>query len=528
LFVGGSVFRDGAPRLEQVAVVDGVVAAIGPELSRFRGPNTDVVDLGGGLLHRGFTDAHVHPIQGGLERLRCDLSGLNSASEYLTAIGEYATSRPDAEWILGGGWQLSAFPGGTPNAADLDAVVPDRPVFLPNRDHHGAWVNSRALELAGISASTPDPADGRIERTADGTPSGTLHEGAAALVQRVIPPTSFAENYDALMVAQSYLHSLGITGWQDAIVGDYFGASDTASVYALAAAKGELMTRVVGALWWDRDRGLEQINELLEKRARFANQWFRLSSVKIMLDGIVENQTAAMLEPYVGSTNTGISFLTPTALTEAVTALDAEGFQVHIHAIGDRAVRDALDAFEAAARANGPSANHHHIAHLQVVHPVDVPRFAALGITANLQSLWATNEAQMTELTVPILGQERSAWQYPFGDLERSGGRLASGSDWPVSTPDPWQAIHVAVNRSEVGESTEPFYPEQSLGLATALTAYTSGSAWLNAAADLDVGATADLAVTDRNPFELPIDQIGRTKTSSTWVAGTKVFEAQR
>ena len=186
----------------------------------------EVVDLAGGLVSPGFTDAHVHPIQGGLERLRCDLSELSTREEYLAEIRAYADRHPDREWVLGGGWAMPAFPGGTPTAADLDAVVPDRPVFLPNRDHHGAWVNSRALEIAGIDASTPDPPDGRIERDADGRPSGTLHEGAMALVSRHLPRTSGEDYYAALMEGQRYLHSLGVTAWQDAIVGAYSGMDD--------------------------------------------------------------------------------------------------------------------------------------------------------------------------------------------------------------------------------------------------------------------------------------------------------------
>ena len=206
----------------------------------------------GGLLSPGFVDAHVHPIQGGLERLRCDLSEQSTREEYLATIRQYADANPDVEWILGGGWAMPAFPGGNPTAADLDTVVPDRPVFLPNRDHHGAWVNSRALEIAGIDAHTADPPDGRIERDADGRPSGTLHEGATSLVSRFLPRTTGEDYYAALMAGQSYLHSLGVTSWQDAIVGAYSGMDDPASTYVTAAANGDLKSYVVGALWWER------------------------------------------------------------------------------------------------------------------------------------------------------------------------------------------------------------------------------------------------------------------------------------
>ncbi len=479
----------------------------------------------------GFVDAHVHPIQGGLERLRCDLSGHETREDYLRAIKEYADDNPDAEWILGGGWAMPAFPGGTPTAADLDTVVPDRPVLLPNRDHHGAWVNSRALEIAGIGALTPDPTDGRIERDADGRPSGTLHEGATSLVSRFLPRTTGEDYYAALMAGQSYLHSLGVTGWQDAIVGAYSGMDDPASTYETAAANGDLRSHVVGALWWERRLGVEQVADLVGRREAMTGGRFRATSVKIMQDGVAENGTAALLAPYLDrcgrpTHNSGHSFVDAAALRDAVQALDAAGFQVHVHAIGDRGAREALDAFEGLDREGD---RRHQIAHLQLIHPDDVPRFDRIGVAANLQMLWACEDDQMADLTIPFLGAERSAWQYPFGDLHRSGVRLVAGSDWPVSTPDPLQAMQVAVTRQEPGGDRDPFLPGQSLDLATAFAAYTSGSAWVNHRDDAGVlapGAVADLVVLDRDPFSGPSDQIGAARAVSTWIDGAAVYDA--
>lgn len=529
LFTNGTLFTGqtyAGPR--DVLVVDGRVAAVGEGLSAER-----TVDLAGGLIAPGFTDAHVHPIQGGLERLRCDLSELGTREQYLTAIAEYAEAHPEADWILGGGWAMPAFPGGTPTAADLDAVVPDRPVFLPNRDHHGAWVNSRALEIAGLDERTPDPADGRIERDGEGRPSGTLHEGATSLVARHLPPTTADDYYAALLAGQSYLHSLGVTSWQDAIVGAYSGMDDPSSTYERAARSGDLRSHVVGALWWERSRGVEQVADLVARRAAMSDGRFRATTVKIMQDGVAENGTAALLAPYLDpcghpTDNDGHSFLTAAALREAVTALDAEGFQVHVHAIGDRGAREALDAFEGT-----DPARRHHVAHLQLVHPDDVRRFAALGVAANLQMLWACYDDQMVDLTLPVLGEERAAWQYPFGGLHRAGARLVAGSDWPVSTPDPLAAIHVAVNRWAYGaagrEGNEAFLPEQAIDLTTAFAAYTSGSAWINHRDDagrIEPGAVADLVVLDRDPFAGPVEEIGAARVVSTWVDGTPVFEA--
>ncbi|MEV8273157.1 amidohydrolase [Microbacterium sp. NPDC077184] len=542
VFHGGPVFTADTvrSRAHAVAVSGGRIVAVGgDEVRDLIGPRTEVVDLGGRLLAPGFQDAHVHPVWGGLDMLRCDLAEYGDAPAYLAAIDRYVAAHPDDEWILGGGWQMSAFPGGTPTAEALDAVTGARPAFFPNRDGHGAWVNSAALRAAGIDRDTPDPADGRIERNPDGSPSGTLHEGAMALVNRLLPEEPLERMTEALLVGQRYLHSFGITAWQDAIVGPYGDAGDPAPAYLRAAAEGTLTARVVGALWWDRAAGLEQIPILQERRERYRGGRFAATSIKIMQDGVAENFTASMLEPYGDghghpTDNSGISFVDPEILSRAVPILDADGFQVHFHAIGDRAVRECLDAVARAVEQNGRRDNRHHIAHIQVVHPDDIPRFRELGVAANMQSLWATYEPQMVDLTLPFLGEPRSAWQYPFGDLLRSGAVLAAGSDWSVSSPDPMAAIHTAVNRKaapghEEGEY-DAFLPEQAIDLATSLAAYTAGSAWVNhLEADtgtIEVGKFADLALLDRDPFAGPADLIGTTRVLQTFVEGERVYAA--
>jgi hypothetical protein len=535
LFTGGPVLTPEGRTATAVAVTGDRVTAVGhDELRELAGPRTEVVDLAGRLLLPGFQDAHVHPVPAGLELTQCDLTGTTTAEDSVAAVRAYAEAHPGREWILGGGWSMEAFEGGTPTKELLDAVVPDRPVYLPNRDHHGAWVNSRALELAGIDRHTPDPADGRIERDASGAPSGTLQEGAMQLVGRLTPPATAADRLAALLHAQRHLHALGITAWQDALVGDFLGMDNPALAYLTAARDGSLTARVVGALWWDRERGAEQIPELVEKRAALSHGRFRAGTVKLMLDGVAENHTAALLDPYLdtcgcATANRGKSFIDPARLPAYVTELDALGFQCHFHALGDRAVRDALDAVEAARTANGPRDTRPHLAHLQVVHPDDVPRFARLGATANIQPLWAAHEPQMDELTIPFLGAERAGWQYPFMALLRSGARLAAGSDWPVSSPDPLQGIHVAVNRVEPGGDRPVFLPDERLTLAEALTAYTAGSAYVN---HLDntgrvaVGALADLVVLDRDPFAGPAEAIAETKVALTYVGGERVHAA--
>ncbi|HWG27659.1 amidohydrolase [Actinospica sp.] len=536
LFDNGPILA--AAKREPVAIVDGRIAAVGPHARELAGPRTEHVDLAGKLLIPGFQDSHIHAVFGGLELARCELSALSTAAEYLDAIGAYARANPDQEWITGGGWSLDAFPNGLPTAAALDAVVPDRPVFLPNRDHHGAWVNSRALELAGITRDTSDPADGRIERDSRGEPTGMLQEGALGLVESLLPAVSDEEMDAAFDRAQTLLHSLGITAWQDALVGSGLGQPDNFGVYFRAAGSGRLTARVRGALWWERDRGAEQIEAFIERRriGRAAGDGrFDPGSVKIMQDGIIENGTAALTSPYVQpcacggpAGNSGLSFIDPELLRGYVTRLDSEGFQVHFHALGDRAVREVLDAIEAARKANGTSVHRHHLAHLQVVHPEDIARFAALDAIGNIQPLWACHEPQMDELAIPVLGPRRADWQYPFNALLTSGARLAAGSDWPVSSPDPIQGIHVAVNRVTPGEGGAPLTPDQRLSLSEALTAYTAGTAYVNHLDNtgrIAPGMLADLAVLDRDPFDGPSGAIHETRVAATYVGGALVYE---
>ncbi|MER5955579.1 amidohydrolase [Streptomyces sp. NPDC056121] len=540
VFTGGPVhtFSPARSRATSVAVRGERIVAVGhDEVRELVGPATEVVDLKGKLLIPGFQDAHAHPVGGGLELGQCDLSGATTLDEYRRRISAYAQAHPDTEWITGGGWSMEAFPGGLPTAAELDALVPDRPAYLVNRDHHGAWVNSRALQAAGIDARTPDPADGRIERDADGAPTGMLQEGAANLIGRLLPPVTLEQRITGLLRAQALMHSLGVTAWQDALLGEHANLTDPTDAYLATAADGRLTARVVGSLWWDRSRGTEQIDELVERRAAGTRGRLRCTTVKIMQDGVAENGTAALLGPYLdgcgcASDNSGISFVPPLDLQKYVTELDARGFQVHFHALGDRAVREALDAVEAARRANGRTDTRPHLAHLQVVHPDDVGRFRELGATANMQALWAAHEPQMDDLTIPFLGPERSAWQYPFGDLQRSGATLAAGSDWPVSSPDPIEAIHVAVNRvlPDAAPGTPVFLPEQRIGLDAALTAYTAGSAYVNHLDDvtgaITAGRLADLVVLDRDPFAAPTEEIGATRVLETFVGGERVYAA--
>ncbi|PQZ94827.1 amidohydrolase [Arthrobacter sp. MYb227] len=543
-FHSGSIFTGTGQPVTGMAVLvnDGRISAIVPEseLSNHTGEATTVVDLGGALLSPGFQDSHIHPTGGGTELLQCNLSEAESAEEAVATIAAYAAANPDVAWIQGAGWSMDHYAGGAPLAALIDAVVPDRPVSLASRDHHSMWANSAAFRAAGVDAATADPEDGYFERLEDGSPAGTLHEGAMGLIEAHAPVATIDLLEAGLARAQEELIAQGITGWQDAMVGAGVGIPDAKDAYYRLIAADKLKVRVRGAQWWQRDQGLEQIDGLIAVRAEAEAlglvDRFNLGTVKIMVDGIAENFTASMIEPYRDkcghkTTNNGISFISAANLAIYVTALDAAGFQVHFHALGDAAVRDALDALEAARAANGPSTLRHHLAHLQVVSEADATRFAGLNAIANLQPLWACHEDQLDELTLPFMPESAQDRQYPFGDLVAGGARLAAGSDWPVSSADPIVGSHIAVNRIDPDNESVPLGgAKQCLDLATIWAAYTSGTAYVNHreknTGSIAPGYLADFAVVSPNPFEGPKENIYQSRVVSTWIDGQCVYTA--
>jgi predicted amidohydrolase YtcJ len=534
VLVGGPVMTmdTARPAAEAVAIRAGRLVAVGStrEVLELAGPRTRRIELAGRTLLPGFIDAHCHPLLAGAELIRCPLHELPDSKEaYLTAIREYAEGHPDLEWIVGSGWYMSVFPGGTPSRHDLDAVVPDRPAMFTNRDGHGAWVNTRALEVAGITEDTPDPPDGRIERDADGSASGTLHEGAMALVQPQVPMT-MDELTEGFGLAQAYLHRLGITAWQEAIV-----TPPGLDVYRFLAESGRLTARVIACQWWDRERGDDQIEGFVEERARSRIGRLEAGTVKIMADGVCENFTASVLEPYLDANgrptdNRGIDFVDPELLKGYVTKLDALDFQVHFHALGDRAVRQALDAVEVARDVNGMTDTRPHLAHLQLVDPTDWPRFRELGAGANIQPLWACADQQMRDLTLPFLRPERAALSYPIGSMHRAGARLVGGSDWAVSTPNVMEEVEVAVTRvSPQHRDLPPFLPDEAIDLETALRAFTMGSAWAchreDTTGSIEAGKLADLVVMDRDIAHEPANRLGDARVLLTLVEGEVVHE---
>jgi len=540
IIVGGRVF-DGTVLTESTAVAirGGRIVGVGSDdaVRAMAGPGTRVVDAAGGLIHPGFVDAHVHAAFAGVERLSLDLTPARSVDETFALIRATA-ARSDAAWLTGGGWDHELFP--MPTRHMLDAIVPDRPVALSDAGHHTLWVNSKALQLAGVTRDTPQPHDGHIYLDEAGDPIGYLNETAAELVGRIIPPATDDEIYAGLLNAQDHLWSLGITGWHEAILGVYNGKADCTIAYLRAIADGTLKSDTSGALWIAPGLQLEEVPALVagfvELRERNAAAGYATTTAKAMIDGVPHGGTAALLEPYCNHADgfSGQMHFDEATIRAFVRELDAAGFALHLHIMGDRGIRVALDAIEAARVANG-SGPRHHIAHLSMVEPEDAKRFGPLDVTANIQGLWASPDPFLAGL----IGEERMLRGYPFRTMADGGADLAMGSDWPVSPADPWLAIHVAVNRWAPlspgavgaggpgdGAPATLDAEHQSLSLTQALGAYTRGSASLvlGRAGRVRIGERADLAVATRDPFGMPVEEIASLRTTVTVVGGEVVF----
>ena len=531
VLLNGGIYTVDAERswAEAAAVRDGVFVEIGPNaaIEPLVGPDTRVIDLAGRMALPGFHDAHVHPTMGGYALLGCDLDGLGSVETIIEKVTACALET-DQGWLEGHAFNLSLFGQDGPHKSLLDAVSMTRPIILWASDGHNAWANSVALELAGITADMADPPLGVIERDADGSPSGTLRETAQELVRTVMPKPTLESNVEALRAGIQHLNSFGVTSFIDAWV----GLEDYQSYQAVDRA-GDLTARVVTSLTYEsgfaKHQG-EEFDQVLAGRNEFESERLNHDSVKLFLDGVLEGETAALVEPYVGMHGKrGDLILEPEALNAAVTRFDAMGLQVHMHAIGDRAVRAGLDAFEAARRQNGASDNRHHISHLQLIHVDDIERFAALDTAANFQALWAWPDDWIMELNLPVLGEERVQGMYPIASVARAGGRIVGGSDWNVSSANPLDAIETAVRRQDAFAAGGPTLNEnERIDLAAMIDAYTINAAWVmhheNITGSIEVGKRADLVVLDRDLFAVPASEINEAKVVMTLLDGMTVW----
>jgi hypothetical protein len=530
---GAAVYTVDAMRswAEAVAIRGEQIVYVGSSqgAQRFVGPRTRVVKLTGKMLLPGFQDAHVHPLWAGVEQLHCRLLDERTREQYARDVADCASREPSQPWIQGGGWTMPAFPNGIPTRHELDAVVADRPVFLTSKDGHSAWVNSKALELAGITRDTPDPERGRIDRDPTGVPIGSLQESAIDLVGKLVPPATPDEMRRGLKLAIGQLNALGITSLQEASVPLQLSPS-MLDTYRDLDRSGELSARVVASLTWNPEQGDEQIEQFVRARRDYTQGRLRAHTVKIFQDGVVESRTASMLEPYLGADGgTGMSLVEPEALKRIATKLDAEGFQLHFHAIGDAAIRQVFDALEAARSANGARDSRHHLSHIELFHPDDIPRFRELGAVANFQPLWARADTYINDLTLPILPRETHRWLYPIHSVLRSGGMIAFGSDWSVSSANPLEEMEVAVRRADWRKPDEPpFIPEERIDLSDAIAAFTINAAYVNFHDDrtgsIEPGKLADLIVLDRNLFAVDANEISDAKVLLTLLGGRPVY----
>ena len=540
VFTGGAVYKvtDTDPWATTVAVTNNRITYVGNDanIKSLIGPNTRVVNLDGKMLMPGFQDAHVHPVDSGMTFNQCAVFDLPQLDDLLDAIKKCVDERPDADWIVGAGWYVSTFaPTGIPNKQMLDAIAPNTPITLLSNAAHSVWANSAAIERAGITADTKDPEGGKIDRDPiTGEPSGSFQESAMPLIQNFEPTITLKERIEGLAYAQQLFHSFGITGVHDSYVEvSRETAYSNMEAYTAFEDSGSLKMHVVAAMLYDPSLPLEPQIELFKKIRKSADRnHVSATAIKILVDGVATSYSAAMLEPYADRLDEGITgtpLVPRNNLIELVTRLDALGFQIHFHTIGDAATHYSLDALEVARTQNGLRDSRHHLSHIMVWEPTDFERMADLDAIANFQALWASKGTHYDEITYVRMGEERSKYLYPINTLHKLGVKLAFGSDWYVTSANPLLAIEVAVTRLEPdGNMTDPLLPNEAIDLATAIRAATLGSAYGNflneETGSIEVGKLADLIVIDKNLFDLPANDISEARVLLTLFGGEIVF----
>lgn len=524
------------PWAEALAIHGDKLLAVGnaKEIAAYRGPSTRVIDVQGKLVLPGFTDCHVHFMDGSLGLTQVDLNGSKSVAEIQERVKKYAESHaagrdPNQAWIGGMGWTYSTFGSvALPDKKFLDEVVPDRPVFLQAYDGHSSWANSKALALAGITRETPDPPHGKIVRDAKGEATGALKEAAGDLVAGVMPKPTRPQRLEALRLGVHEANKVGLVRVHSA-GGDF----QWLGLYDELRQQQQLSLRFYVAYFLDPpELTLDAIKQIEQARSTYHDDWISGGVVKTMLDGVIEAHTAAMLEPYSDDpSQTGKLFWEPAKYKEAITALDRRGLQIFTHAIGDKAVRLALGAYQEAEETNHTHDRRPRIEHIETIAAPDIPRFGKLGVIASFQPLHAYPDDNVLLVWARNAGPERTQRAWPWHSVESTGGVLAFGSDWPVVTLSPWLGVQNALTRrTRDGSPAGGFVPQERISLEDAIKAYTLGAAFAGRREEtegsIEPGKLADLIVLSQDLFKIAPDQIANTKVLLTIVGGKAVYQA--
>jgi len=525
VFLGGRIWTadPSRPRAQALALAGDAIVAVGTdaEVRRYVGPATQTVDLRGRFVAPGFNDAHLHF----LVVENADLTGAASVEEVQGRIRAYAAAHPDQAWVTGRGWVYGAFPGSLPDRRQLDAAVADRPAFMTSYDGHSAWANSKALQMAGITRDTRDPDHGVIVRDEKGEPTGALKESASRLVGRLVPPASAEDRYAALKRRLEEAASYGLTSAQNASI----AAADVAA-YERVAAEGGLKVRFYFALPMVKDIAADDLAHYKAMRTKYPGPLMKFGAVKGFVDGVVESKTAAMLEPYPGG-GTGELNWTSDDLDRTVVLYDREGFQVFLHAIGDKAIRMALDAYERAAQANGTSGRRHRVEHIEAPTRADIARFKPLGVIASTQALFANPDQNTYEVYAPTLGPDRESRAMAFRSLDEAGAVQAFGSDSPVFSMEVLRGIYCAATRM-TPEGTPPggWQPQERISAEAALRHFTRDAAYASfeeqRKGTLAPGMLADLVVLSDDVVAIPPAQILKTRVLLTVMGGRDTYRA--
>jgi hypothetical protein len=527
------------PWAEAIAIRGEKIIAVGTdkEISRYREPSTTIIDAHGSLVLPAFTDCHVHFMDGSTSLQHIQLDDAKTLAEIQERVKTYAASHPKDPWILGRGWTYPVFaPTGLPDKKYLDEIVPDRSVYLEGFDGHTWWANSKALAEAHINKDTPDPPGGSFVRDpATGEPTGAIKEDAAdAVVRRAIPEPSNAEKLQALRAGIKLANQFGLARVH-VLGGVNAGRDDLQNVDLLEELRrdGELTLRFYLAYRLDPpEMTARQLEAIMQDRQRYHDDWIAAGSAKIFLDGVIETHTAAMLQPYSDDPRlTGELLWNPEKYKQFVAELDHEGIQVFTHAIGDRAIRLALDAYEQAAKKNGTYDLRHRVEHIEDPSVADIPRFGKLGVIGSMQPLHAYPDDDTLKSWAPNIGPERAQRGWPWQSIQAAGGVLAFGSDWPIVTLSPWPGLQNAVTRQTTdGEPKGGWIPSERISLADAIKGYTLNAAFAGhrekTEGSLESGKLADLIVVSQDLFNIDPHKIGDTKVLLTMVGGRVVYKA--